>query len=141
MIHSPAALPLVFVLLVLLGLLILLFEVRILTYAYRKVGVHPRYAFAVMLLSLLGSQVNIPLYQASGGTVVALNVGGALIPILVSVYLVVRTGMLGRMLMGTAVVALIVHQPAYLIPRVGIAGPLLMPPPTAAGRPLILAFR
>ena len=38
MIHSPAALPLVFVLLVLLGLLILLFEVRILTYAYRKIG-------------------------------------------------------------------------------------------------------
>ncbi|PYM90774.1 MAG: hypothetical protein DME04_21630 [Candidatus Rokuibacteriota bacterium] len=141
MIHSPAALPLVFVLLVLLGLLILLFEVRILTYAYRKVGVHPRYAFAVMLLSLLGSQVNIPLYQASGGTVVALNVGGALIPILVSVYLVVRTGMLGRMLMGTAVVALIVHQLAYVIPGVGIAVPMLMPPLIAAGVALILAFR
>jgi len=141
MIHSPAALPLVFVLLVLLGLLILLFEVRILTYAYRKVGVHPRYAFAVMLLSLVGSQVNIPLYQASGGTVVALNVGGALIPILVSVYLVVRTGMLGRMLMGTAVVALIVHQLAYVIPGVGIAVPMLMPPLIAAGVALILAFR
>ena len=141
MIHSPAALPLVFVLLVLLGLLILLFEVRILTYAYRKVGVHPRYAFAVMLLSLLGSQVNIPLYQASGGTVVALNVGGALIPILVSVYLVVRTGMLGRMLMGTAVVALIVHQLAYVIPGVGIAVPMLLPPLIAAGVALILAFR
>ena len=141
MIHSPAALPLVFVLLVLLGLLILLFEVRILTYAYRKVGVHPRYAFAVMLLSLVGSQVNIPLYQASGGTVVALNVGGALIPILVSGYLVVHTGMLGRMLIGTAVVALIVHQLAYVIPGVGIAVPMLMPPLIAAGVALILAFR
>src|SRR5947209_20127773 len=108
--------PLLLLLLVLLGMLILLVEARVLTYAYRKVGVHPRYAFAVMLLSLLGSQVNIPLYQASGGTVVALNVGGALIPILVSVYLVVRTGMLGRMLMGTAVIALTVHQLAYVIP-------------------------
>src|SRR2546428_2048772 len=141
MIHSPAAVPLVFVLLVLLGLLILLFEVRILTYAYRKVGVHPRYAFAVMLLSLLGSQVNIPLYQASGGTVVALNVGGALIPILVSLYLVAHTGMLGRMLIGTAVVAVIVHQLAYVIPGAGIAVPMLMPPLIAAGVALILAFR
>src|SRR5207249_9724744 len=31
--------------------------------AYRKVGVRPRYAFAVMLVSLLGSHVNIPLYS------------------------------------------------------------------------------
>src|SRR3989441_11228197 len=106
MIHSPAAVPLVFVLLVLLGLLILLFEVRILTYAYRKVGVHPRYAFAVMLLSLLGSQVNIPLYSIDrGATVVALNVGGALIPILVSLYLLVHTGMYRRVLIGGSVVA------------------------------------
>src|SRR2546428_343447 len=90
--------PLLLLPLVLLGLLILLVEARVLTYAYRKVGVHPRYAFAVMLLSLLGSQVNIPLYSIDrGATVVALNVGGALIPILVSFYLLVHTGMYRRM--------------------------------------------
>src|SRR2546428_2618919 len=110
----PATVPLVLLLLVLLGLLIFLVEMRILTYAYRKVGVHPRYAFAVMVLSLLGSYVNIPLYTTPGPTVVALNVGGALIPILVSLYLVAHTGMLGRMLIGTAVVAAIVHQIAYV---------------------------
>jgi len=104
----PPGLPLIFVLLILLGLLIFLVEMRILTYAYRKVGVHPRYAFAVMVLSLLGSYVNIPLYTTPGPTVVALNVGGALIPILVSLYLMAHTGMLGRMLIGTAVVAAIV---------------------------------
>ena len=59
MIHS---LPLSVVLLVVLfGLLIFLVEIRVLTYAYRKIGVNPRYAFAVMLLSLLGSGLNIPL--------------------------------------------------------------------------------
>lgn len=140
MTYSPTV-PLVFLLLILLGLLIFLFEIRILTYAYRKVGVHPRYAFAVMLLSLIGSLVNLPLYTASGGTVVALNVGGALIPILVSVYLVARTGMVGRMLIGTTVVAAIVHQIAYVVPGVGIAVPMLVPPLVAAGVALMLAFR
>src|SRR5881296_2800351 len=131
MIHSPAALPLVFVLLVLLGLLIFLVEVRILTYAYRKVGVHPRYAFAVMLLSLLGSYVNIPLYQVSTRTVVALNVGGALIPILVSLYLLVHTRMFGRMLIGTAVVAAVVHSLAYVVPGVGMLLAFRRAPPVA----------
>ena len=137
----PPGLPLIFVLLILLGLLIFLVEVRILTYAYRKVGVHPRYAFAVMVLSLLGSYVNIPLYTTPGPTVVALNVGGALIPILVSLYLMAHTGMLGRMLIGTAVVAAIVHQIAYVVPGLGIAVPMLVPPIVAAGVALVLAFR
>src|SRR2546422_6295657 len=131
----PATVPLVLLLLVLLGLLIFLVEVRILTYAYRKVGVHPRYAFAVMLLSLLGSYVNIPLYQVSTRTVVALNVGGALIPILVSLYLLVHTRMFGRMLIGTALVAAVVHRPAYGVPGVRIAGPVVLPPPGPAGGP------
>ena len=137
----PPGLPLIFVLLILLGLLIFLVEMRILTYAYRKVGVHPRYAFAVMVLSLLGSYVNIPLYTTPGPTVVALNVGGALIPILVSLYLVAHTGMLGPMLIGTAVVAAIVHQIAYVVPGLGIAVPMLVPPIVAAGVALVLAFR
>ena len=94
-----------------------------------------------MVLSLLGSYVNIPLYTTPGPTVVALNVGGALIPILVSLYLMAHTGMLGRMLIGTAVVAAIVHQIAYVVPGLGIAVPMLVPPIVAAGVALVLAFR
>jgi len=148
-IHSPPiSLPLL-LLLFLLALLILLVEVRVLTYAYRKVGVHPRYAFAVMLLSLFGSGVDIPLFAIVSGapartpnsTVVALNVGGALIPILVSLYLLVRTGMYLRMLIGTSIVAAVVHSLAELVPGVGIAVPMLVPPIVAAGVALLLAFR
>jgi hypothetical protein len=50
-IHSPVAYPLF---LCLLLLLVAVFELRILTYGY---------VFAVRLLSLLGSQVNIPIYR------------------------------------------------------------------------------
>jgi len=134
--------PLLLLPLVLLGLLILLVEARVLTYAYRKVGVHPRYAFAVMLLSLLGSQVNIPLYSIDrGATVVALNVGGALIPILVSLYLLIHTGMYRRMLIGVSVVTAVVHSLAQIVPGVGIAVPMIVPPLVAAGVALPLAFR
>jgi uncharacterized membrane protein len=145
-IHSPPfSLPLV-LLLFLFALLIFLVEIRILTYAYRKVGVNPRYAFAVMLLSLIGAGVDIPLFAigsgvAGRGTIVALNVGGALIPILVSLYLVARTGMLVRMLIATGVVAAVVHTLAELVPGVGIAVPMIAPPLVAAGVALLLAFR
>jgi uncharacterized membrane protein len=148
-IHSPPISPPLLLLLFLFALLILLVEVRVLTYAYRKVGVHPRYAFAVMLLSLFGSGVDIPMFaivsgspaRVSNPTVVALNVGGALIPILVSLYLLVRTGMYVRMLIGTAIVAAVVHNLAQLVPGVGIAVPMLVPPVVAAGVALLLAFR
>ena len=148
MIHSPPfSLPLV-LLLFLFALLIFLVEIRVLTYAYRKVGVNPRYAFAVMLLSLIGAGVDIPLFaigsgagRTTHGTIVALNVGGALIPILVSLYLVARTGMLVRMLIATGVVAAVVHTLAELVPGVGIAVPMIAPPLVAAGVALLLAFR
>ena len=146
MIHPP---PLsVLLLIFLFGLLIFLVEIRVLTYAYRKVGVNPRYAFAVMLLSLIGSGVDIPLplFVIDPGspvrsTQVALNVGGALIPILVSLYLLASTRMWMRMLIGTVVVAAVVHNLAEVIPGSGIAVPMIAPPLVAAGVALLLAFR
>jgi uncharacterized membrane protein len=166
MVYNPITLPLFLGLLLLLALLVFLIEVRILAYAYRKIGVRPRYVFAVLLLSLLGSHVNIPLYTVRverllppqavsafgwtyivppaierGTTVVAINVGGALIPILVSFYLFARFRLYGRMLIGTAIVALVTHELAEIVPGVGIAVPVVVPPLVAAGVGLGLAFR
>lgn len=166
MIYAPFTLLLLLVLLFLLAVFVALVEMRVLTYAYAKIGVRPRYAFAVMLLSLLGSHVNIPLYAMpvrrilapqeiaifgrtftvpgaveQGATVVALNVGGALIPILVSVYLLLRTRFYWRMLTGVLIVAAVVHALARIVPGVGIAVPMFVPPLLAAGVGLVLAFR
>jgi uncharacterized membrane protein len=166
MIYAPFTLLLLFLLLLLLGAFLVLVEMRVLAYAYRKVGVRPRYAFAVMLLSLLGSHVNIPLYAMpaqrllrphaltmfgrtytvpetveAGATVVALNVGGALIPILVSIYLLARTRLYWRMLVGVALVAAVVNSLARIVPGVGIVVPMFLPPLVAAGVGLLLAFR
>jgi uncharacterized membrane protein len=165
----PLGLPFVLLLGLLLALFVLLVELRILAYAYRKIGVQPRYVFAVMLLTLIGSGVDIPLYSLPStratrisssdpshppshaqsraalgrrrGTVVAVNVGGALIPALISLYLFLRFGMHARMLLATALVALVVHQMARLVPGSGIVVPMLLPPILAAGAALLLAFR
>lgn len=167
MIAGPLAFPLLLVFLLLLGVFLVVVEMRVLTYAYRKIGVRPRYAFAVMLLSLLGSHVNIPVYSVPvthivpphtevmfgrayvvppsvepGLTVVALNLGGALIPILVSLYLFTRFGQLRlRMLLAIVVVAVIVHGLAQIVPGVGIVVPMVVPPLAAAAVALLVAFR
>ena len=76
-----------------------------------------------------------------GVTVVAINVGGALIPILVSAYLFFRSRMYGRMIAGTAIVAILVHSLARVVPGLGIVVPMFVPPLVAAGVALLLAFR
>jgi uncharacterized membrane protein len=117
-------------------------ELRVLAYAYRKIGVRPRYMVAVLLISLLGSQVNIPLFRlAPHGTVVAINLGGAVLPILLSLYLFLRLGLRKRMLVGIVLVAIVVNRLAHIVPGVGITIPMLAPPLVAAGVGLILSFR
>ena len=61
----PLAPPFVLGLFLLIGLLMALLEVGILKYAYTKIGVDPRYVFLVLLLSLVGSYINIPVVYLS----------------------------------------------------------------------------
>ena len=123
-------------------LLLVMIELRVLAYAYRKIGVRPRYMVAVLLLSLLGSHVNIPLFTVQPhGTVVAVNLGGAVLPVLLSLYLFLRLGLYMRMVLGTILVALVVHGLAQVVPGVGIRVPMLFPPLVAAGVGLLLSFR
>ena len=140
MLTSFAFLLVLFGVLALFFFLVFVLPVRILAYAYRKIGVRPRYMFLVLLLTLVGSLVNIPLFSL-GSLVVAINVGGALVPLLLSLYLFVHLPLRGRMLIGTAIVAAIVHSLAQIVPGAGIAVPWLVPPLAAAGVSLVLSFR
>jgi uncharacterized membrane protein len=160
----PLVYPFVLGLLFILGLLIALIEIGLIGYAYQKMGVHRRYVFAVLLLSLLGSYVNIPVaelpaerivsgqevsffgmryvipvVEAWPRTIIAVNVGGAVIPTLLSLYLLVKTEMYGRALVGVAIVTAIVHGLAYPINGVGIAVPVFIPPVVAAATALLLS--
>jgi uncharacterized membrane protein len=162
--YFPLGLPFLLFLLILFALLIILIEVGILSYAYGKIGVQRRYMFALLLLTFLGSYVNIPVAELppeqvhSGGmisffgmqyvipmvqewprTIIAVNVGGAIIPTLLSLYLVAKNRLYGRGLLGVAIVAIIVHLVAYPVKGVGIAEPTFIPPLIAAGVGLLLS--
>lgn len=162
----PLALPFALILFLLVALLITMIEIGVLRYAYEKMGINRRYVFTLLLLSLLGSYVNIPIAELpaermlSGQeitffgmryiipfvqewprTVIAVNVGGAVIPTLLSLYLLLKNGMYSRNLIAVAFVTAIVHMMAHPVRGVGIAVPIFVPPLAAAGSALLLARR
>jgi uncharacterized membrane protein len=61
------------------------------------------------------------------GTVIAVNVGGAVIPTLVSLYLIVRHGLWLTGLIAIAVVTVVCHWLAQPVPGLGIAMPVFVP--------------
>jgi uncharacterized membrane protein len=149
-----------------LATLVAFVQIGILRYAYEKMGVARRHVFAVLLLTLLGSYVNIPVAElppeevvsnqvvSSFGieyviprvqewprTIIAVNVGGALIPTLLSLYLLVKKRLYGPGLLAVAVVALVVHSMAYPVRGVGISVPVFIPPLVAAATAMLLARR
>ena len=75
---------------------------------------------------------SVPVVVDWPGTVLAINVGGALIPTLVSVYLLAKNQVWGLGLVAIACVAAISHWLAQPVPGVGITVPTFVPAVTAA---------
>jgi uncharacterized membrane protein len=78
----------------------------------------------------------VPLVTAWPGTVLAVNVGGALIPTLMSTYLVLRYQLWFKAAIAVAVIAAAIHSMATPVHGVGIAVPVFAPVVVTA----ILAF-
>ncbi len=164
--YLPLTLPFFVVLFFLMMVLAAFIEVGVLSYAYQRMGVDRRYVFSLLLLSLLGSYVNIPVFQLPPeevvsnsyadlfgmryaiphvqewpGTVIAVNVGGAVVPVLLSIYLVVKNSLYGQAILGTAIVTFLVHLMAYPVRGVGIAVPFFTPPLAASIVALLISRR
>jgi uncharacterized membrane protein len=160
----PLALPFLVAAALVIAVAFALIQIGVLEYAYERMGVGPQYVFLLLVLSLLGSYVNIPVaelpaerilshqevtffgmryvvpaVQEGPRTVIAVNLGGAVIPTLLSLYLVVKNGTYIPAAVGVAVVAFIVHQLAQPVAGVGIAIPTLIPPLVAAAVGLLLS--
>jgi uncharacterized membrane protein len=141
--------------------LIILIQLRILRYAYMKLGLGPGMAMLLLLGSLIGSYFNIPVTMLPGqnirsgeiidffgmqyvvplvqhwpGTLLAVNVGGAVIPTMMSTYLVLRYQLWLRAAIAIVVIALVIHAMATPVRGVGIAVPVFAPVVVTA----ILAF-
>jgi uncharacterized membrane protein len=133
--------------------LVVSIEFRVLRYAYMQLGVSSRTAMFLLFGSLIGSYFNIPLFEipsqaagaagqvvqffgmhyqvpsASGhnGTIIAVNVGGAVIPGCMSFYLLWHYNLWLKGAIATAVVAAVCYFLATPVRGVGIALPMFVP--------------
>lgn len=164
--YFPLAWPFILALFLLFVLFVVLVELGIIRYAYERMGIPSRYVMGILLLSLLGSAINIPVAQlppheiVSGGlidfygvqyvvpvvqqwtgTIIAVNVGGALIPVILSLYLLIKNKLYLRAVIAVAVVALVVHHLATPVPGVGIGVPIFIPALVAALAAMAIGWR
>jgi uncharacterized membrane protein len=136
-------------------------QVGVFTLALDKLGISSTSAFSILFASLIGSGINLPLHRITsaatpgteswpklpytpryfipGTTLIAVNVGGALVPILVSIYLLhLQPGIFTTALACIAIVAMISFSFSRPIHGIGIGMPILIAPLAAALTALLL---
>lgn len=164
--YFPLTLPFVLILLGALAGLALLAVLRVLRFAYAQLGIAPQYFFTWLFLSWVGSYINIPIMrfadeqvvreqvlifygmpyvvptvEAWPATILAVNVGGAIIPALLSLYLIAKNRLQRQASWGIVIVALACYLLADPVPGLGIAIPVFYPPAIAAAVALTMSRR
>jgi len=162
----PLALPFFILLLLLPFILLAIVALLSLTAADlvgRALGLSPLKALLIYMAILLGSVINIPIYEfkspgstqppmvpylgaqyrlpvwAGHRTVVAVNLGGCIIPVSLSIYFALHLPFM-PLLMTTVIVALGVFYFAKPIRSVGVIVPVLIPPLLAVGASFIALY-
>jgi uncharacterized membrane protein len=125
--------------------------------AFLRLGISPSLIFWLLILTLVGSLVNIPIYRFENRevvgeqvisyfgmrfrvprldraqeTILAVNVGGALVPLALSGYLISQISFGLSLPILLTVVAVVVNRLARPVPGMGIGVPGLVPPLVAA---------
>ena len=140
-----------------LGLLFVYLQIAVVTLTFQKLGISPNSAILLLFACLFGGLINLPLFSIkaeppripihlifygllrrplrrfSGTTVIAVNVGGCLIPVFISVYLLANNSLsLGQVVVALAVVVAICYWQSRPLPGIGMGIPMLVAPVTAA---------
>lgn len=139
-------------------LVIAVVQVGLLTVAFGKLGLSAESALLLLATSLVGSAINLPLFSIRaeaastdtapaalrpmleeamrrfrGRTLIAVNVGGCLVPVSFSGYLLHHHPIaLVHLLAATLLVAIICYRFSRPIPGLGIAMPMFVAPVAAA---------
>lgn len=144
-------------------ILAVLVQVGLVRVAFERLGLSQASAVLLMTSSLVGSLINLPLFRITSEpprpgtlpplgrfwffqhleyhnkTLVALNVGGGLIPLTFSLYLLHHSPLpTGDALLGVGVVAIIARLFSRPIPGLGIGMPLFIAPISAALAALLI---
>lgn len=156
--------PLHLLLLVLLfGFLLAFVQVGLLTIAFGKLGLSADSGLLLLFSALFGSLINLPLIRVraeeppgpppastgllrgpplrfEGSTLIAVNVGGCIIPVLFSLYLLKYTPLrMVELLPAVILVGTVCYYFSRPIPRLGIAMPIFIAPLTAALTALLIS--
>jgi len=144
-----------------LGLLILLVtfvQVGALTLAFDKLGLSQESALGLLMVSLFGSAVNLPLFTVDaeappadsvpaplrgllrhatrefhGKTVIAVNLGGGVVPVVFSMYLIARGSLPPiPIILAVGIVATTSYLVSRPMPGLGIGMPMFVAPVVAA---------
>ncbi len=91
------------------------------------------------VIDFFGMQYTVPAVSEWSGTVIAVNVGGAVIPTLMSLYLLITRRLWLTGAIATAAVALVLHWLATPVPGIGIAVPVFLPALVTAVVALLLS--
>jgi uncharacterized membrane protein len=162
LVYWPLAAPFLVIGFVAVLVLIAFAQIGIFSYALGRLGIGPEVAMLVLLASLAGSVINIPVARLRGSvtqlrqivtvfgmryvipvvrsskTTVAVNVGGAVVPAVLSAYLIAHDRLGWLALTAVAVTALFTHVVARPVRGLGIAVPALLPGIFATAVALIL---
>jgi len=141
-----------FIVLLVFGLV----QIGAITIAFAKLGLTGGQVFLLLLGTLFGSMVNIPVYKkpysgpdadlemspmfghykipryqmqnGPGEQIIAVNFGGAFIPVFLSAYFILQIGLSPGLLLCLAIVGLVTYKAARPVRGVGIGVPFLLPP-------------
>jgi len=152
-------LRLILPILIVLPIVLLLLFFNVITISLAKLGLSPVSAVALLLAALIGSMINIPLSRRRvvyeqpqpfysrflfflpppvTNQVIAINVGGAIIPVGFALYLLPRAPLLPT-LIATTIVTVVTRLVARPIAGVGIVMPVWISPLISAGLAFLLA--
>ncbi len=160
--RNRASFRLMLIMLILLGTILVLLSAELVTFSFTKLGLSLAAAAGLLGFSLVGSVINIPIsrrkvvYEQQAQPsfpfslfyyipprvkeqVLAVNVGGALVPTGFSLYLLVTRAPIWQTVVATIVVAVIAKMVARPKPGVGIVMPVLIPPLLSVALALLLA--
>jgi len=156
--------PHLLVFIFLLALLLAIVQLGLVSWAFEKLGLSPAQGMLLLFVSLFGSVFNLPLTSIkaerpeiemgirthlgllripqlpfTGRTIIAVNVGGCLAPLVFSLSLINRFPLtIGEIVLAVSIAALACYLTSRPIPGIGIGMAPLVAPLTAASVALIV---